>query len=172
MDSQLTTYRGFTLLELMIVLAIMGILMTIALPAYQNYLNQAYVAEALAMMEGVKLDVTEYHAMKGSFPAAGLTTTSVEGGLNYAAKPAGKYGAVELADHGQVIYAFNQTTAPVALRGSVISIQPGVDLLGTLMWQCGSTPATHVLCNGSVCEKPPVANATRMKGQFLLASCR
>jgi type IV pilus assembly protein PilA len=165
------TLSGFTLIELMVVLAIIGILITIALPAYQTYLYKAHVAEALSMMESVKLDVTEYHITKGMFPAEGLMTAAAKGGLSYPAAPVGKYGQVELAANGQVFYTFNQTSAPAPLHGAVVSVQPGVDALGTLIWQCGSTPVAEQLCNGSICAVPPVASLTQIDPRFLLASC-
>jgi type IV pilus assembly protein PilA len=69
---------GFTLIELMIVVAIIGILAAIAIPAYQDYIARAQVAEAVQLMSGAKTPLTEHYANNGVWPtdpaAMGITT--------------------------------------------------------------------------------------------------
>ena len=76
--------QGFTLIELMIVVAIIGILAAIAIPAYQDYTIRAKMTEALSLASSAKTSVSEYYVSQGSMPpdedAAGIDST----GTNYA----------------------------------------------------------------------------------------
>ncbi|EMU2149796.1 pilin, partial [Neisseria gonorrhoeae] len=75
-----TLQKGFTLIELMIVIAIVGILAAVALPAYQDYTARAQVSEAILLAEGQKSAVTEYYLNNGIWPAnngdAGVASAS------------------------------------------------------------------------------------------------
>ncbi|EMT0149258.1 pilin, partial [Neisseria gonorrhoeae] len=75
-----TLQKGFTLIELMIVIAIVGILAAVALPAYQDYTARAQVSEAILLAEGQKSAVTEYYPNHGEWPenngSAGVASAS------------------------------------------------------------------------------------------------
>src|ERR1700749_4939859 len=66
--------KGFTLIELMIVVAIIGILAAIAIPAYQNYTIRAQVTEGLNLADGWKTSISEFYAQNGTMPASSSTT--------------------------------------------------------------------------------------------------
>ena len=114
--------KGFTLIELMIVVAIIGILSMFALPAYQDYTKRTYVAEGLGLASAAKMAVTEYYSSEANWPlnntAAGLPTdtdissgdsvtsitvsaTEVKDGLNTDPKITIKYG--KKVDNGKEI---------------------------------------------------------------------
>ena len=78
--------QGFTLIELMIVVAIVAILAAIALPAYQDYIIRSQVAEGATLLDGTKTTTTEFFQNKGYFPS-----TNLSAGMATAASINGNY---------------------------------------------------------------------------------
>ena len=135
--------KGFTLIELMIVVAIIGILASIALPAYQDYIARAQATEGIMLIEGIKPTVAETYADLGN--KTGINSGSY--GIPPAANTSGKYvNDVAVAD-AVITATFKSTGVSKELQGKKLNLTP-VDLNGTLHWSC-STDAPKKLVPSS-----------------------
>ena len=124
--------QGFTLIELMIVVAIIGILAAIAIPAYQDYTIRAQVSEGLNLSAGAKAAISEYFMDRGSFP-----TTNLLAGLSAANTIAGNYvTSVTVGVNGLITVAYgNQANA--AITNATLLLSPGTTA-GAVNWDCGA----------------------------------
>ncbi|HEZ6550652.1 TPA: pilin [Neisseria meningitidis] len=135
-----TLQKGFTLIELMIVIAIVGILAAVALPAYQDYTARAQVSEAILLAEGQKSAVTEYYLNHGEWPAnnssAGVaTSTDIKG----------KYVAGVKVENGVVTAEMKSTGVNKEIQGKKLSLWAKRQN-GSVKWFCG-LPVTRDATN-------------------------
>ena len=123
--------KGFTLIELMIVVAIIGVLAAVAIPQYQNYVARAQVAEGFSLVASGKMAVAEYYNETGNYPADNATAR-----LGAANTIIGKYVGSVTVDAGKLTVAFNTTTAHEKLQGKNFVMTP-TDNGGSISWNCG-----------------------------------
>ena len=120
--------KGFTLIELMIVVAIIGILAAIAIPAYQDYTARSQVSEALSLASGAKTAVTEYYSSEGTFPAdnaaAGIATS-----IN------GNYVQSVVVSNGVITATMNSSGVSAGISGAQLVLSPR-DAGGSVTWTC------------------------------------
>jgi type IV pilus assembly protein PilA len=125
-----STQKGFTLIELMIVVAIIGILAAIAIPAYQDYTVRSQVTEGMNLASPVETGIAEYFANTGSFP----TNLSSVGIL---ASPSGKYvQGVAITNEDIVVTYGNQANSNVLTK--TLALAPYTDANNDIVWVCGN----------------------------------
>ncbi|HFC7606369.1 TPA: pilin [Neisseria meningitidis] len=158
-----TLQKGFTLIELMIVIAIVGILAAVALPAYQDYTARAQVSEAILLAEGQKSAVTEYYLNHGEWPgdnnSAGVATS---------ADIKGKYvEKVEVAK-GVVTATMLSSGVNKEIQGKKLSLWAKRQN-GSVKWFCGQ-PVTR---NATTNDEVTAASGTgKIDTKHLPSTCR
>ena len=151
--------KGFTLIELMIVIAIIGILAVIALPAYQDYTARAQISEAISLMEGQKSAVVEYYADKGAWP-----TGNTQAGI--ATSIQGKYvEKVEVGGNGVITAEMKATDVNKEIQGKTVSLTPHATTTG-------ATPGAAATANGSFTWTCAPGTTNGVDPKFLPSSCR
>ncbi len=123
--------RGFTLIELMIVVAIIGILAAIAIPMYLDYTTRSQIAEGLNVAGGAKIAVTEYYQDRGTFP-----TDNAEAALDAAGNINGNY-VTSVSVNGAIITIQYGNEAHPFINGETV-ILTATDHVGSVGWACAS----------------------------------
>ena len=136
--------KGFTLIELMIVVAIIAILAAIALPAYQDYVIRSQVSEGSVLSDGAKTAVAEFYSNRGTAP-----TDNASAGLATSTSITGKFVSQLNVSAGIITTTFSNASpqrANVAINGSTLSFTPifGASA-GSTVWTCSSAIANKWL---------------------------
>lgn len=124
--------KGFTLIELMIVVAIIGILAAVAIPAYQDYTVRAKVTEALSIAAAAKTGVSEFWASEGHLPSAnasvGLpaTATSINGNA---------VRSLAVSGSGLITVTLSATGLPANVQADTVFLRPTTGD-GSVRWTC------------------------------------
>jgi type IV pilus assembly protein PilA len=116
--------KGFTLIELMIVVAIIGILAAVALPAYQDYTIRAKVSELVLAASGFKTSIAEKAQTDATLTTSGATLT---------VSATGKVGSGSVTDTGTIQIAANVTAVGTAVT---VTLVPAYQTDGKVLWSC------------------------------------
>jgi type IV pilus assembly protein PilA len=152
--------KGFTLIELMIVVAIIGILAAIAIPAYQNYTIRAQVTEGLTLADGWKTAIAEYYANTGNWPSTG----NLAGTTN----SAGKYESSVSVSVGVISIIYGQQSNK-NISGFTLSLTPMTDTNNDVLWLCGNSASPTA--GGASIPSGVTRGATTVLPQYLPTAC-
>jgi type IV pilus assembly protein PilA len=151
--------RGFTLIELMIVVAIIGILAAIAIPAYQDYTIRAQVTEGLNLSGDLKAAVAEWYAQTGDW--ADLADLGISGGATV--KSAKYVAQIDVVDGVITIEYGNQANNNIV--GLTLSLVPGTNQNFDVVWVCGDAAAPSGASMAGT-------GSTTVLNKYLPATCR
>ena len=173
--------KGFTLIELMIVVAIIGILAAIAIPAYQDYTIRSQVTEGLSLASAIKTAVAENYAQTGAWPET-LTDLGIVDAADAETPPFGKYVlSVDMggaANPGTIVITYADETqdrqANAVLNNGVLAIQPFLSANQDIVWRCGDAPdpVDATIADATGADSGDSTALTDILGKYLPAACR
>ncbi len=157
--------KGFTLIELMIVIAIIGILAAIAMPAYQDYTIRAQVGEGAVMASKLKVADEDYFADKGTFPTQ---LSDIYGAGSPEATPTNHQGnyvsSMALRGNGEIDVTYGNN-ANNAINGNVLTLRPIVSTAGDVSWACAAATVPGGFTDSGT-------DATTVPAKYLPSSCK
>ncbi|HFC8160464.1 TPA: pilin [Neisseria meningitidis] len=159
-----TLQKGFTLIELMIVIAIVGILAAVALPAYQDYTARAQVSEAILLAEGQKSAVTEYYLNHGEWPA-----NNSDAGVASSTDIKGKYVAGVKVEKGVITATMLSSGVNNEIKGKKLSLWAKRQN-GSVKWFCGQ-PVTRT-GTGTNSDDVTADSDKKIETKHLPSTCR
>ncbi|EMR8454765.1 pilin [Neisseria gonorrhoeae] len=162
-----TLQKGFTLIELMIVIAIVGILAAVALPAYQDYTARAQVSEAILLAEGQKSAVTEYYLNHGEWPE-----NNGDAGVASSSSIIGKYVEEVKVENGVVTAQMASSGVNKEIKGKKLSLWARRQD-GSVKWFCGQ-PVKRDKADAKVGTDAVTADTTgtKIETKHLPSTCR
>jgi type IV pilus assembly protein PilA len=156
--------KGFTLIELMIVVAIIGILAAIAIPAYQDYTIRAQVTEGLNLASDLKAGVGEVFAQTGTFVGVNLAAIGISGPST---DKSGKYvTGIDVVD-GIITITYGGAQANSKIDTLTLALAPASNRNGDIVWVCGERAPPSGVSGGT-----GAATATTLPGKYMPANCR
>ncbi len=156
-----SSHSGFTLIELMIVIAIVGILACLAIPAYQNYIIRAEVSEGLNLAGDWKVAIGDYYASNARWPS--LADLSDMG------TSPGTYVSSINVTSGVISIAYGTSRTNPAINGAVLTLVPYTDDNDDVLWQCGlAAPPSGNIAQGAAAS----STTTTLLPQQLPSPCR
>ncbi|HEZ1361163.1 TPA: pilin [Neisseria meningitidis] len=162
-----TLQKGFTLIELMIVIAIVGILAAVALPAYQDYTARAQVSEAILLAEGQKSAVTEYYLNHGIWPA-----NNTSAGVASSTDIKGKYVQSVTVANGVVTAQMASSGVNKEIQGRKLSLWAKRQN-GSVKWFCGQPVTRANNANGANNDEVTAATGNeKINTKHLPSTCR
>ncbi|HEZ1355578.1 TPA: pilin [Neisseria meningitidis] len=160
-----TLQKGFTLIELMIVIAIVGILAAVALPAYQDYTARAQVSEAILLAEGQKSAVTEYYLNHGEWPG-----NNTSAGVASSSTIKGKYVKEVTVANGVITATMLSSGVNKEIQGKKLSLWAKRQA-GSVKWFCGQ-PVTRTDAKADAVKADTAANGKQIDTKHLPSTCR